>query len=1015
MPQGGLFTDDFLSEGIVETPDWGSLDESSLNELLGKLRGIFGPFPHQRGPNEAQTENDLIWPVLESLGWSAYLQQQNLSSSGRERVPDGLLFADKEAKARANRDKQEWKRYGHGLAIVESKRWDRILDRADRKEREVEVPSTQMLRYLRRVDDLTDGKLRWGILTNGRHWRLYYQGARSVAEDFLELDLAAILGVSPYCDDLLSPRDEKDRGHWLKVFVLMFRREAFLPGEGGVRPFHRRALDEGRFWEERVAKSLSELVFERVFPALAQGLAKHDPKADAALGPAYLAEVRQGALVFLYRLLFVLYAEDRNLLPVRDSRYDDYGLRLKVREDVHRRMDARDAFSGLAANYYSHIKGLFRAIAEGDPSLGLPPYNGGLFESGAAPVLDRADLPDAVLAPVIDALSRHEEAGRKRYINCRDLSVQQLGSIYERLLEFELKVEGGKVVVRKNVFARKGSGSYYTPEELVGLIVQRAVGPLLDERVAAFEKRAAALKKERRPKAQKLAALAASDPASAFLDLKVCDPAMGSGHFLVSFVDYLADRVLAAMAEAEALVEWADKANPYVLPLGRRIAEIRERILEQAREHSWTLDESQLDDRHIVRRMILKRVIYGVDKNPMAVELAKVSLWLHTFTVGAPLSFLDHHLRCGDSLFGEWVRPVENELQKKAGLLVNRYVTQARQAAKGMARIEQATDADIAEVRESAAIFAEIREATAPLARLMAFVHALRWLDSRDAASRRAVDALFDGSFGDPVRIIAGLDAPTELRERPADALFPDSSLLKKELAPRRVTGKEVYDRLKTLLAEARRLAEEEGFLHWQVAFPGVWQDWESADLKGGFDAVIGNPPWDRIKLQEVEWFAARKPEIALAQTAAKRKNLVKKLHKANDPLAKDYDKAAGRAEAMSWVARTGGHFPLLSAGDINLYSLFVERALALVKPEGAWWVCSRPRASPPTRRRAPSSATSLRRAGSRRCSTSRTRESRTREISFPTWIRVSSSARSSPEAGRASSRPPIVRFSSTT
>ena len=127
---------------------------------------------------------------------------------------------------------------------------------------------------------------------------------------------------------------------------------------------------------------------------------------------------------------------------------------------------------------------------------------------------------------------------------------------------------------------------------------------------------------------------------------------MGSGHFLVSLVDYLADQVITAMAEAEATRAWAD----YVSPLSDRIEAIRNTILGNAEERGWTIDPAQLDDRHIIRRMVLKRCVYGVDKNLMAVELAKVALWLHTFTVGAPLSFLDHHLRCGDSLFGSWVR-----------------------------------------------------------------------------------------------------------------------------------------------------------------------------------------------------------------------------------------------------------------------------------------------------------------------------------------------------------------------
>ena len=195
---------------------------------------------------------------------------------------------------------------------------------------------------------------------------------------------------------------------------------------------------------------------------------------------------------------------------------------------------------------------------------------------------------------------------------------------------------------------------------------------------------------------------------------------MGSGHFLVSLVDYLADRMLEAIDEAEAEVPWG---APYVSPVVERIQFVRERILAQATEHHWLVQEEQLDDKHIVRRMILKRCVYGVDKNPMAVELAKVALWLHTFTVGAPLSFLDHHLRSGDSLFGEWVGPVQRELEEHS-MFANNVIQSAKAASAGMLRIEEITDADVAEVKDSAERFAGVERATNPLASFLSLRHA---------------------------------------------------------------------------------------------------------------------------------------------------------------------------------------------------------------------------------------------------------------------------------------------------
>ena len=556
---GSLFAEDFLREAITELPDWRDVADEPLADLEAALRDLFDRFPTNLSPNESQTEDDLIWPLLARLGWTANLRQQNLSAHGRQDVPDGLLFADDASKDQANRFAEEWRRYEHGLALVESKRWLRPLDRRSGRRGEESAPSTQMLRYLRRIDDLTTGKLRWGILTNGARWRLYYAGARSVAEQFFELDLAAVLGRP---DDGQYVLGTEETAHWLKVFWLVFGRDAFLPGAVDERTFHERAIEEGRFHQERVAGSLSALVFENVFPDLVQAVAEADTGAP-------LPEVRDAALVLLYRLLFVLFAEDRDLLPVRDSRYDDYALREQVRGSIGHRKDRGDVFSTTAARYWSAFDDLCRAIDAGDASIGLPPYNGGLFDRDATPLLSSVRLGDAVMADVIDALSFERTPIGRRYINYRDLGVQQLGSIYERLLEREVVREDGDIVVRPNVFARKDSGSYYTPDDLVDLIVRETVGPLADARIEVFAAKAEELAASEAPEDRRMGRLKRLDPAEKLLELKVCDPAMGSGHFLVNFVDSLADRVIEAMAEAEALVDGylspfggADRRNP---------------------------------------------------------------------------------------------------------------------------------------------------------------------------------------------------------------------------------------------------------------------------------------------------------------------------------------------------------------------------------------------------------------------------------------------------------------------
>jgi hypothetical protein len=882
------------------------------------LERLLRSIPATADWNEATTETELIEPILAALGWNEYLKQQTTSRRGRTDVPDYLLFPNRDSKREALKNPED-RRYRYGITILEAKRWERPLDRADRRDTfDPVTPSNQILRYLSRADVASERRIKWGVLTNGRYWRLYYQDARARAEDFVEFDLLTLAGTSDVQGDLLNDEHVHPE-HFLKVFYLIFRREAFLSqsGDTATRSFHLIALDESRHWEARVSEDLGRLVFKRIFPRLAQALVKADSNRPAPLDAPYLSRVNEETLTLLYRLLFLLYAEDRNLLPVHDTRYDDYSLR-SIREDIARRIDINDAFSTSATRYYTHLRDLFSAIDVGDDSLGIPPYNGGLFANVNHPLLEDARISDAELAPLLDLLSRAGPGGERKWINYRDLSVQQLGSIYERLLERTLVTDkNGEIAVRLSVYGRKGTGTYYTHDDLVKLIVHETVGPLVQERLQRFKETSSKLAHTRRPKANRLHELRAADAAAGMLEIKVCDPAIGSGHFLVALVDYLADQVLEAIADATAEITWAPADTPYESPVARRITDIRNRLLESAKHHRWTIDPAQLDDRHIVRRMILKRVVHGVDKNPMAVELAKLALWLHTFTVGAPLSFLDHHLQAGDALFGERLEHVLNELRSRGAIFSPNTLTRIGSAADSVARIADLTDADIAEVKQSEALFGGVIRDMEPLKRLLGFWHALRWRwpggwPKTDDPKARALADLFSGNFGDLIEVVSA-----------------------GHVAAKSGVDMPVAEAAQALLDELLALVRHEHFFHWELAFPGVWKNLVEGRPHGGFDAIIGNPPWDRMKLQEVEWFADRRPEIALQGRAADRKRAIAGLEAANDPLWSQYLDARDRAETAVRVARECGAYPLLATGDINLYSLFVERARSLIKSEG--------------------------------------------------------------------------------
>ena len=907
MIAGSLLSEFYLREGMRETPEWRGMDAAQVAAKAESLRALWLSLAAMARPNEATTEQAFIRPVLDLLGW--YHLPQQAAGGGHRDIPDALLFTSSANHAEAASIATPGDRYRLAAVVVESEARETPLDRGSGKGG---TPASQILRYLALAEPASGGAVRWGLLTNGRFWRLYFHGARSRAEGFVGFDLPALLEG--------AAKGDSETLDLLRAFLLLFRREALEASGPAGKTFLDLALDEGRRYEQRITAALSEAVFDRVFPRLVSALAAHDPAAKPA-DAAWRAEAREAALILLYRLLFILYAEDRDLLPVRHAGFAAYGLQ-RLRTQAAEARDQARPLSASLTRWWDDLTALCRAIDVGDASLGLPPYNGGLFSASAALLLGRARLPDAIMGDLLDDLSREGASGARRLINFRDLSVQQLGSIYERLLEFDVVAEGAGVTTRLNAFARKNSGSYYTPEELVRLIIRRAIGPLLAERRTAFSEASDRLKSDHRPKEQRLADLRRHDPAEAFLALRVLDPAMGSGHFLVSLVDWLTDETLAAQQEAAALVPWGD----YASPLSAKIEAIRGHIRTQAQANGWEVRDEHLDDRHLVRRIVLKRVIYGADMNPMAVELAKLSLWLHSFTVGAPLSFLDHHLRAGNSLFGEFVQPVLEEQSTRYGILPPADVlTQASRSAGAMANIETLSDADIAEVTQSKVFFDVMEDQTRRLQAFLDLWHADRWLATGDDLNTIARGNLLSGAYGDPVLLANG--------EVSLSAPGPEAPDIRK--GRKRIPASEAFRVASESLAKARALSRDCRFLHWELAFPGVWTGWEARRTAGGFDAVIGNPPWDRMKLQEVEWFAARAPEIARQQRASDRARMVAAIRKKDGDLAADYDRAAWVAEASASVARSCGAYPLLSGGDTNLYALFVERALRLVKAEG--------------------------------------------------------------------------------
>ncbi|MBE3037346.1 MAG: N-6 DNA methylase, partial [Chloroflexi bacterium] len=365
---------------------------------------------------------------------------------------------------------------------------------------------------------------------------------------------------------------------------------------------------------------------------------------------------------------------------------------------------------------------------------------------------------------------------------------------------------------------RKATGSYYTPDHIVKYIVEHAVGPVLEEKFekvrpllrqaqadrAAFYKQQEGFRKQgMRPKPDAQADLVGREVVDELFDLKVLDPAMGSGHFLVEAADFITNRTLTFLT-----------AFPWN-PVRAYLERMRHEILEDVERQNVAINRAQLDEISLLKRYILKRCIYGVDLNPMAVELAKVSLWLDCFTLGAPLSFLDHHLRCGNSLIGATFKELE---EATAGQLFAINYEPMYRAIRNVLTVARLADATAAEVRES------FTKHTAARKELSGYQVLFNILSARYFGRPEAMTLLEHGrdlDLSDRARLLAGL----KKRDR-------------------------------AMIEAVEVAAVERRFFHWELEFPECFfkfrQDTsQQVDRKepveAGFDAVIGNPPYDEL------------------------------------------------------------------------------------------------------------------------------------------------------------------------
>ena len=765
--------------------------------------------------------------------------------------------------------------------------------------------------------DAYDGAADWGLLLAGTRVRVYRRSS-GISQQYVELDLETVVDL----DDELT---------W-RTFAAIFRAPGYaLDGEGV--PLIQRVVDESRRHASRLATDMRKQV---VFAAetLIQGALDAPENAGLFDDPSReeLHALFEQTLYYLYRVLFVLFAEAQEVLPIsgptpyRTTYSADHLIEL-----------ARSGSAAPGGTYYgSALRTLFKLLWEGPPAharaLGFDPVGGELFDPARTASLDAAVIPDPAWAAALRAIAVATQGGTRW--SFLDLGVDQLGSIYEGLLQLEphlvrgdriladvdgeprvlepsmaddlrvlRQLRAGDFVLESTSGRRKGSGSYYTPVEITSYLTQATLQPLVDPIVDR----------------------STSDPAAAereLLALRICDPAMGSGAFLVQ-----ATRVLAlGLARIRA---------------ARRDGRVTPDLIHEA------------------KRVVARECVYGVDLNPMAVTLAKVSLWLETLEPGKPLSFLDAHLRCGDSLVGvtftdaagelsltelaTWpanaAKGLQAYLRKEAGERGERPLERLRgRRAPRAARQAPLPGIEAAAIREGIGGIAAEREALVArqaehetLDDALAAQEAFRAFEAERSSLwsrlRHAAD------FWCAQWFCAGEDAPCDGDGPVAPAIVGDFE----EIVGRLLSGRALTASFEVQLDAALRVSERRRFFHWALEFPEVIVE------RGGFDAVIGNPPWNTLSPDVKEFFSTYDPHsFRRGVPKGQQEERKRELRDSDADIDRAWREEARYLHELSNYAKPeSGRFAWyapdgqLRKGDANVFRLFVERAYRLLRPGG--------------------------------------------------------------------------------
>ncbi len=716
----------------------------------------------------------------------------------------------------------------------------------------------------------------WGIVCNGRLLRILRDSQTLSRQSFLEFDLEAMFAGEVYSDFVLL---------WL-----MAHATRFAPREGD-RPETCWLEQWTKIAEEQGTRALGDLRggVERALKILGEGFTSHPQNVELRdglrTGQTKLADFHGQLLRVVYRLIFLFVAEDRKIEGISLLHPHDGSDAAQAARECY----AKNYSTGRLRDLASRIKGsrhgdlwcqfqLLVGALSGNPAsdavrehLALPVLGSFLWDPASTAALNKVELTNFDFLEALRNLAFTHQGKVLRPVDYRNLGAEELGGVYESLLALtpQISADGARFTFAEFAGSeRKLSGSYYTPDSLVQCLLDSALDPVVEETIKGKT---------------------GAEAENAILSLKVCDPAVGSGHFLVG----AAHRLARHLARVRALTQGESEPSP---------------LLYQG-----------------ALRDVIGRCLYGVDINPMAAELCRVGLWLEALEPGKPLSFLDHHIRVGNSLLGatpelvaagipdDAFKPIQGDDRAACTELKKRNRVERR----GMGPLFSQQDSDTqALLQKAAAALEELPDDRPEDIRAKELAFRLN-VETEEYLHKKKVADTWCAAF------VTHRYFPPH----PSDPRFPspDPFGLTQGHLNTLARGRTLPSDSE---AEIESLESQYQFFHWHLAFPEVF-------AKGGFDCVLGNPPWERVKLQEKEWFSERNPEIANAPNAATRRRLIESLKNSDPQLYQQFLDDLRRAEGESHILRNSACFPLCGRGDINLYAVFAERMRTLLNEHG--------------------------------------------------------------------------------